>query len=290
MPPSAWAVFIALGIIWGLPYFFIKVALVELSPLFIVWSRVTLAAAVLLPIAWRRGALAPAWQYKGPVLAFAVIEFAIPFTLITLGEQWIDSSVTGVLIAMTPLSIALISRFFGLHEPLRALRLAGLLIGFAGVLLLLGFGTVSGALGWLGVGCMLVATLGYALGALIIQRHLTRVDSTGVIAASLAVAALLLTPGAMATWPTLMPSLHALFSIGFLGVVCSAVAMLLMFRLIRTAGSQRASVITYVNPAVATLLGVWVLDESLGWSGLAAFALILLGSWLATLASPASAH
>ncbi len=220
------------------------------------------------------------------MLAFALIEFAIPFTAITLGEQWIASSVTGVLIAMTPLSIAIISRSFGLHEPLHAWRLAGLLIGLGGVLLLLGFGAVHGAMGWLGVGCMIVATLGYAIGPLIVQRHLTSADSAGVIAASLALASIVLAPAGLFAWPAAWPSTRAIVAVAFLGIVCSAIAMLLMFHLIRAAGPQRATVITYVNPAVATLLGVLVLHEPLGFSSLAAFALILLGSWLATRPAP----
>jgi len=290
MTPSAWGAFIALGIIWGVPYFFIKVALEEVSPLFIAWSRVALASLILLPIAWRRGALAQLRGHWGAVLAFAVIEFAIPFASISIGEQWIGSSVTGLLIAMVPLSIAVISRSFGVHEPMTGARLTGLLVGLAGVGLLLGFGSVQGPLGWAGAGLMLVATLGYAIGPLIVKRWLSGIDSYGPVTGSQFVASFLLLPGAIAGWPATMPGTRTLFAIAFLGVFCSALAMLLMFHLIRTAGPGRASVITYVNPAIATLLGVAVLHEPLGWSGYAAFGLILLGSWLATRASAVPAH
>ncbi|MEA3174955.1 MAG: hypothetical protein QOF42_2366, partial [Gammaproteobacteria bacterium] len=129
----AWLAFVALGIIWGLPYFFIKIAVQEVPPLMLAFSRLLLSTLVLLPIAWRRGALRGLWSYKLPILAFALAEFAVPFSLISIGERWISSSVTGILIAMVPLSIALIQRFFGVRESLGGWRISGLLVGFIGV-------------------------------------------------------------------------------------------------------------------------------------------------------------
>src|SRR6202021_3223175 len=132
---------------------------------------VLVATLIPMPIAWRRGALRSLAKHKAPIIAFGLIEFAIPFSLISLGERWISSSVTGILIAMVPLSIALIQRFFGIREALGGWRIAGLAMGFAGVAALLGPGPISGVLGWAGVGCMRVSTLCYAVGPLIIQRH-----------------------------------------------------------------------------------------------------------------------
>jgi drug/metabolite transporter (DMT)-like permease len=273
---------VALSVIWGLPYFFIKVAVQEVSPLHIAFSRVVLATLILLPIAWRRGALRSLGKHKAAIFAFGMVEFAIPFSLISFGERWISSSVTGILIAMVPLSIALIQRFFGIRESLGAWRMIGLTIGFTGVAALLGTGPISGSLGWAGVGCMLLATICYAIGPLIIQRHLHGLDSIGPLAASLLVASVVLFIPAVIGLPQGLPSTAALASIAVLGVVCTAVAMLLMFYLVHHAGASRATVITYINPVVATLLGVLVLDEHLGIGGFIAFALILLGSWLAT--------
>jgi drug/metabolite transporter (DMT)-like permease len=273
---------VALGIIWGLPYFFIKIALQEVSPLIVAFSRVTLAALILMPIAWRRGALRSLWQHKMAITAFALVEFAIPFSVISLGERWISSSVTGILIAMVPFSIALLQRFFDVRESLGSARIIGLAIGFVGVVALLGTGPISWPLGWAGVGCMLLATIGYAIGPLIIQRHLHGLDSIGPLAASLAIASVMLIIPAAAEFPSMMPSAAVLVSIAILGVICTAVAMLLMFYLVRHAGASRATVITYINPVVATLLGVWILQEHLGLGGFVALVLILLGSWLAT--------
>jgi len=277
-----WATFAALGIIWGLPYFFIKLAVQEISPLLVAWGRLALAALIMLPIAWRRGALASLGRHWAAICAFAIAEFVIPFSAISYGERWISSSVAGILVAMVPFSIALIQRFFGVHERLGPWRILGLLLGFVGVATLLGFGTISGPLGWAGVACVLISTVGYAIGPLIIQRHLGGLDPFGPLAASLLVASLLLLVPAAFTLPAGMPSALALTSVAILGVACTALAMLLMFYLVSHAGASRASVITYINPAVAALLGVSLLHERLGWAGLIAFVLILLGSWLAT--------
>jgi len=277
-----WFAFAALGVIWGLPYFFIKLAVQELSPFVVAWGRIVLAAAILLPIAWHRGALRSLGTHKVAVCTFAMVEFVIPFSTISIGERWIDSSFTGILIAAVPLTITLISRFFGVHDRLGTGRLLGLALGLFGVVALVGFGTISDPLGCVGVACVLLATLGYAIGALIIQRYLSGLDAIGSLAASLLVASIILLPAAIMTLPQHVPTAVALSSIAALGVICTALAMLLMFYLVSHAGAARASVITYINPAVATLLGVLLLHEHLGIGGFTAFGLILLGSWLAT--------
>ena len=252
----------------------------------VAFGRVALATLILLPIAWRRGALRSLTRHKGAICAFALIEFVIPFCVISFGERWISSSVTGILIAMVPLSVALMQRYFGVQERLGRWRIMGLALGFVGVAVLLGFGTISGLMGWVGAACMLLATLGYAIGPLIIQRHLNGLDAFGPLAASLLVASAVLLVPALLALPAKLPSAPVLASMAMLGVVCTAVAMLLMFYLVGHAGASRAAVITYINPAVAALLGVSLLHERLGFGGILAFALILLGSWLATRGAP----
>ncbi|HEY6515442.1 MAG TPA: DMT family transporter [Steroidobacteraceae bacterium] len=282
MSARAWLAFVGLGITWGLPYFFIKIAVQEISPFDVAWGRITLAALILLPIAWHRGALRALATHKAAVLAFALVEFTIPFCLISMGERWIPSSVTAILIATVPLIIALISRFFGVHERLGTTRLVGLLAGLAGVVALVGLGTLSGTLAWAGVGCVVISTICYAIGALTIQRYLHSIDSIGPIAGSLAISSLLLLVPAMLSLPQRMPSALALSSVAILGLVCTALSMLMMFYLVKNAGASRAAIITYINPAVATFLGMALLDERLGAWGVTGFGLILLGSWLAT--------
>ena len=282
MSVRTWLAFVTLGITWGVPYLFIKIAVQELSPFDVAWGRITFAALILLPIAWRRGALRALAAHKTAIFFFALIEFAIPFSTVSTGERWIPSSVTAILIATVPLTIAVVSRFFGIHERLDALRLTGLAAGLGGVIALVGFSTVSGPLAWTGVGCVLVATLCYAMGALIIQRHLHAVDSLGPIALSLSIASLLLLVPALLSMPRRMPSTAAISSVAILGLVCTALSMRVMFHLVKNAGASRASIVTYINPAVATLLGIGLLDEHLGAWGMTGFGLILFGSWLGT--------
>ena len=274
--------FAALCVIWGLPYFFIKLALTEMTPLGVAWGRIALGAVALLPVAWKRGSLKGLLSHKRIVLAFAFAELIVPFILISVGERWVSSSLAGILIATVPMMVILLSPLFGVHERLSARRLAGLVIGLVGVVTLLGLDAVGGVLGWVGVGCIVVATLGYATGALLVQRHMSGLDELGAIAASLGVATLIMMPAALWSMPAKVPSLLVLTSLAVLGVVCSAVALSLFFFLIAQIGAARAAVITYVNPAVAALLGVLVLHESFGPGAVLGLALILLGSWLAT--------
>ena len=274
--------FISLCVIWGLPYFLIKIALVDFSPAVVAWIRITLGAAILLPIAWHRGVLRPLLAHKAAILGFAVAELVIPFFTVALGERWISSSMAGILIATVPMTVVMLAPAFGLKEPLGARRVLGLAVGFCGVIALLGIDRISGLLQWVGVGCLLAAVIGYAAGPLIVQRYLRDVDELGALAASLAVAAIILLPLAALAAPDHVPAIPAIAAVVVLGLVCTTVAMLMYFYLINAAGAARASVVAYINPAVAALLGVLVLDEHFGVGASVGLALILGGSWLAT--------
>ncbi len=278
----AWITFAVLCLLWGVPYFFIKLALDDLSPACVAWGRLTLGALVLAPIALHKRVFFPALKHKVAIIAFAVTELVIPFSLISVGEQWISSSLAGILIATVPLTVVLIAPFLGVRERLGMRRLSGLLVGLFGVVVLLGIDTISGREQWLGVACLFGAVIGYAVGPLIVQRYLADVDELGALSASLVVASLILLPWALWTAPTAMPSMLALSSVVTLGLFCTALALLLYFYLINEAGAARASVVAYVCPGVAALLGVLILHEHFGIGSAAGLALILLGSWLGT--------
>jgi drug/metabolite transporter (DMT)-like permease len=277
-----WTTFIVLCIIWGIPYFLIKVALVDLSPSVVAWGRIALGALVLLPIAWHRGVLRPALAHKGALIAFAVCELVVPFSMISFAETRITSSLTGVLIATVPLTVAVIAPLFGIREKIGPRRSIGLMIGFAGVVALLGIDTLSGTEQWIGAASLIFAVLGYAIGPLIVQRHLAGVDELGATAASLSVAAFILLPFALYFAPTHVPSLTSIASVIVLGVVCTALALILFFYLIHAAGASRAAVVAYINPGIAALLGVVVLNEPFGLGLIIGLSMILFGSWLAT--------
>jgi drug/metabolite transporter (DMT)-like permease len=278
----AWATFAALCAIWGLPYFFIKLALHDLSPVCVAWGRITLAAIVLAPIAWRRGALQRAFAHTIAVSTFAVAELVVPFSLIAMGEQWISSSLAGILIATVPLSVVVIAPLFGVKERIGALRIAGLAIGFCGVVAIVGLDTGHGPMLWAGVACIMVSVAGYAIGPLVVERYLSDVDELGAVAASLVVASIVLLPFAALSAPNHVPAALSLTAVAVLGLVCTALGLYLYFFLINEAGAARASVVAYINPAVAAVIGVFVLNEPFGLITALGMAMILFGSWLAT--------
>lgn len=282
MTPRVWLAFLGLCIIWGTPYFFIKLAGHELSPVWVAWGRLVCASLLLVPIAAHRGALRGLGRHLHWLLLFALIELVGPFYLIALGEQYISSSLAGILLAGVPLVVVIVAPLVGVHEKVGPRRLIGLATGLVGVVVLLGLDTSQGPKGWLGAACILAAALGYAFGPLIVQRHLSDKDSLGTVAASVAIAAVVLTVPALFTAPASMPSIVAVSSVVILGVFCTALALILFVYVISNAGASRAAVVTYVNPAVALLLGVFVLDEHFGVGPAMGLVLILLGSWLAT--------
>ena len=231
---------------------------------------------------WRghQGTLAPALRHKGAILAFAITELVIPFSLIAIAERALSSSLTGVLIATLPLVVVVIAPWFGIRESFSGRRILGLLLGFAGVVVLLGFDTISGAAQWLAVGALGVAVIGYAAGPLVVQRYLQGVDEISSVALSLGAASLLLFPFALATRPLAMPSALSIGSIAVLGFISTAAALLLYFYVIHAAGAARASVVAYISPAIAALLGIVVLHEHVGLGIVLGLALVLFGSGL----------
>jgi drug/metabolite transporter (DMT)-like permease len=283
MTARTWLLFAAVSLVWGVPYFFIKVAVdADVPPAFVAWSRVALGAAVLLPLAWRRGALGALRGRWLPILAYAACEVIVPFLLIAVGEQHVSSSLTAILIASMPLMVALLSVRLSPADKPSGLRLVGLFIGFGGVVALLGVDVAGKPDELLGAALVLVATLGYATAPIIVNRRLADLDPLGPIAAGLGVAAVALLPAAIVTPPDGVPSPGALGSLAVLGFACTALGLVLFFRLVVEAGPSRASVITYVNPLVAVVLGVLILDERLGIMSVVGLLAILGGSWLST--------
>jgi drug/metabolite transporter (DMT)-like permease len=275
-----WWLFAALSVIWGIPYLLIKVADGGVEPPVLVLARVTIGAALLLPMAISRRQLRPLLPHWRWVALFALVEIIAPWLLLSEAETRLSSSLSGLLIASVPILVAVIGRATGGQDRLTVARWAGLLVGLAGVALLVVGGGAHGHLGSV-VEVLLVAVC-YATGPLIVARKLSDLPSLGVTAASLALAAIVYAPVAALTWPSAMPAPKVLAALAGLGVLCTAVAFIGFFALIAEAGPARASVITYVNPAVAVVLGVLVLGERLTVTMGVAFAAILGGSVLAT--------
>jgi drug/metabolite transporter (DMT)-like permease len=285
MTRRAWVLFVVISLLWGLPYLLIKVAVADVEPTVVVFVRVAVSALVLLPLALVRGALRPLAGHWRVILALSVLEVAAPFLLIAFGEQHITSSLAGLLIAADPLFIVLLALRFDASERAGGRRLVGLLLGFLGVVVLLGLDPGGDALGLLGGAMVLLAAVCYAAGALLIKR-LADVPPLGSVAASLSLASLWLLPAALLTLPNRLPSGTVVASLLLLGLGCTALGFIVYFSLIAAAGATRGSLITYVNPAVAVVLGVAVLHEPLTAATLAGFGLILAGCWLSTRTAP----
>ncbi|TYP86800.1 DMT family transporter [Blastococcus xanthinilyticus] len=289
MSRRGWALFLTMSVIWGVPYLLIKVAVGDVSPVSVVFARCVIGAALLLPWTIARGQLRPALRHWKPLLLFTVLEMTGPWLLLAYAEQSLSSSLTGLLVAGVPFVAAIAARVAGEEERLTPVRLLGMGIGVVGIAVLLGL-DVEGAqlLPLLAVGLVVV---GYGTAPLVVSRALPGVPGVAASSVALAVTALVYAPFAVPRLGqvTAAPA-DALLSLLALGVLCTAVALAVFFALIREVGPQRALVITFVNPAVAVLLGVLLLDEPFTLGLALGLPLVLTGCVLATRRSPPRAE
>ncbi len=285
MSRRGWALFAAMSVLWGIPYLLIKVAVRELDPVVLVTARTGIGALVLLPFALTRGALRPALARWRAVLVFTVFEVMAPWLLLADGERRISSSLAGLLVSVVPLVGVLLAKATGDRTLIGTARAVGLLVGVCGVAALLGLDVGEGHGAALGAVEVLGTAVGYAAGALLIDRRLSDVPSSGVISLALAATTVGYLAPALRSLPPSVPPAHVLASVAVLALVCTALAFLVFFALIAEVGSARATVITYVNPAVAVVLGIIVLGEPVTAGTLIGFPLVLFGSWLATRAT-----
>ena len=274
--------FLALGIAWGIPYLFIKVAVGELEPAMVVLGRSALATVLLLPLALFRREVRVVVKHWKPMLAYTIVEIVLPWYFLSSAEQKLPSSTAGLLLAAVPLAGVAVAFFMGRPSHLTGQNWFGILLGMLGVAALVGFDVGGSDLP--SVLEMSVVVVGYALGPAILSRWMPDLPGVGVVAVSLAAAAVIYVPVVLLTgsWPTAIPSAGVIGSIVVLAVVCSALAFLLMVGLIAEIGPVKATTITYVNPAVAILAGVLVLGEKVTVWTIVGFGLVLCGSWLVT--------
>lgn len=283
MSRRAWLAFAAISLIWGIPYLLIRIAVRHgVTPPTLAWSRVTLAAIVLLVLAWRAGVLRGLrgrWRW---LLAYAVAEMVVPFPMLAIGEEKVSSSLAAIVIASVPLIGALLAIRFDHTERPTPVRAVGLLVGFGGVVALVGLDVAGRSQELLGTGAVLITAIGYAIGPMLIKHRLGGLDARTSMGASLAIAAVLLAPTIALDPPRSVPGAGAISAVIALGLVCTAAAFVIYTVLIQEAGTSRATVITYLNPLVAVALGVALLGERPGAGAVAGLLLILAGSWLST--------
>jgi drug/metabolite transporter (DMT)-like permease len=269
-----------MSVVWGIPYLLIKVSVRHLEPSVVVEGRTAIGALGLLPLAIRAGPLRPLLTYWKPLLAYTIAELAIPWFLLSDAEKRLPSSLSGLLVATVPLIAVVLAILTGHHDRMGARQIVGLLVGLVGVGVLLGLDVGRGDLG--SVGLVLLVAVGYATGPLLASRYMGQLSSLPLAAVTMALVAVAYLPIAIWQRPAAAPPGSAIASIVILGVVCTALAFVAFFELIKEIGSTRATVITYVNPAVAVVLGVALLGEQFKVSTAIGFALILAGSWVST--------
>ena len=280
MSRRGWALFAAMSVIWGIPYLLIKIAVTDVSPIVVVFSRSAVGALLLLPLAVRRGHLRLLLREWKALLLYTVIELCIPWLALSAAETRVSSSFAALLLAAVPLAAVAMTWSTVGRDRLDRTRITGLLLGVAGVGSLVGFDVRAGDV-WavLAIG---VTVVGYAAGPVIFTRRLADLPGIPVVAASLGLTAILYAPFAITSMAHHWPRASATASLITLGVVCSALAFVTFFALIREVGPARATVITYVNPVVAAIAGIVIGNEHLSTAMIAGFPLVLLGSYLAT--------
>lgn len=268
-----------MSVLWGVPYLLIKIAVRDLPPAAVVEARTAIGAAILLPLAARQGQLRSLLRVWKPFLAYTVVEVGVPWWLLSDAERRLPSSFSGLLVATVPLFGVLLAFATRHQDRLDRRGMLGLLVGFVGVALLLGFDVHGDGFS---VAEVIMVAAGYATGPILAARFFRDLSSLALSAVSLALVALAYIPILAARPPTHAPRGGAIAAVVVLGVVCTALAFVVFFELIREVGSTRAMVFTYLNPAVAVVLGVVFLGERFGLSTGAGFALILVGSWFST--------
>lgn len=291
MNARASSLFAAMSILWGIPYLLIKVADDGgIPPVTMAWGRMVIGGLVLLAIAQHAGVLGQLRGHWRALVAYALIELAVPFPMIAAGERHIASSLAAIVIATVPLIVALVALRVDHSERVTGRRLAGLCVGLIGVALLVGIDASGSSRTLLSVGEVFLGAVGYAIAPLILKLYLSDVDPRASMGACLWIAALALTPLALIDWPSRTPTFGALSALAGLALLCTALAFVVMALLIREIGVARAVVITYVNPVVALVLGIIFLGESPGIGSIAGLVLILAGSWFSTVRSGSAAE
>ena len=281
MDRRSWFLLLTLGAIWGASYMFIEIGLRDLSPAMVAFVRIALAALVLLPVAAAQGALTGLRPIAGWLVLIGGIQVAGPFLLIGAGQEEISSSLAGILVASAPLFTALLAIWVDHEERSQGLRLGGILIGFAGVALLLGVDLGGEGAALVGGLFVVLASLGYAIGGLLVKHRLAGVPPVAMSGLVMAAAAVLMLPVAFTTAPAEFPSLGPVAAVAALGVVGTGVAFVIFYGLIASVGPARAFLVTYIAPGFAVVYGATLLDEEITAATIAGLVLILGGSWLA---------
>lgn len=277
----SWILLGFLASLWGASYLFIKIGLEDFSPAMVVFLRTLLAAVVLAPLALRRGALRGLRPLLWPIVLLAAIQVAVPFLLISWGQEEISSSLAGILVASAPILTALLAVFIARDERPSAFGGVGIGIGIVGVALLLGVDVGGDSAALVGGLAVVVASLGYALGGFYLKARFREAQPIGMVAATMLASAVLVLPLALASFPADGPGLGSMAAMAALGAGGTGIAFVIYYTLIGSVGPVKTSIVAYIAPVFAVFYGVVFLDEAFTLGTLVGMALILSGSWIA---------
>ena len=282
MSRRGWFLFSLVGLLWGVPYLFMKVAIEELSTAMIVFSRLVIGACFLIPLALKEGALKGAFKYWRYIALYAVLEMVIPWTLITNSQRSLSSGVVALLVATVPIWATLFAHQSGDSTAAHRMRLFGIAIGLIGIALIVGIESISDFTNFLALAQVLIAAASYAWAVNMITRKAPGTSGVAINGIAMTISALIFTPFAIQSWPEQMPSTEVLLSTLGLGLICSGLAFWVFFLVIAEIGPARASLVVYPNTAVAVVLGILILKEEITLALAIGLPLVLAGSYLAS--------
>lgn len=285
MSRRGWSLFFLVGFLWGIPYLFIKVAVDKetgFPPAVVVFGRVLIGAAILLPIAIKDGSLKSAFTGIKYIAFYALLEMIGPWILIGTAEQSISSGLAGLLVASVPIWSTIITSFYGDKSVWHYKRLLGILIGFMGVILVVGIESITGSSSPVAIAMMLAASMLYAYAIIMIRRALPDGSGVAINGLAMATAALFYLPFTIWLWPTHQVSVNAIYSVVALGILSTGAAFALFFLVVKEIGPARSSLVTYLNTAFAVVLGILILNEPLTTGIVVGLPLVLIGSYLAS--------
>lgn len=281
MSRKSFIYFGVVGVLWGIPYLLMKVAVEDFPPAVVVAGRTLVGALILIPIAVYRK------RFNGAVLGlkfvafYALLEMIGPWILISIAAQELNSGLSGLLVSTVPIFATIITSMRGDHSVWQLKRIFGIVVGFLGLILVVGIESITGNSDPLSILMVLVASVSYAYAVIMILANLPLVDGIAINGLAMALTTLFWGPVAIAQWPSTI-SLNSALSLVALGVFSTALAFILFFKLMEDIGPARGSLVTYLNTAVAVLLGIAILKEPLTTGIIIGLPLILIGSYLAS--------
>ena len=282
MSRKGWGLFALVGVLWGVPYMFMKIAVEELAVPVIVFSRLLIGALVLIPLAFHKKTITAALEYWPYIAFYAVLEMVIPWTLITTAQKDLSSGVVALLVATVPIWATLFAHHTGDSTAAHRTRIFGIALGFIGIAFLVGFESFNDVGNIRALIQVLIASVSYAYAVNMITRKAPGASGIAINGIAMSLSALLFAPFALTHLPKTMPSTEAVMATIGLGIICTALAFWVFFLVLDEIGPARASLVVYPNTAVAVVLGIFLLDEALTLAIAIGLPMVLLGSYFAS--------